>query len=302
MTLDRTKGRNPNLGFGMVPPKPPRQERYNIAARHVLDLLNGAETDEHSLDAASEVKGLCNRILREDQPDWVVVWLRMGLPSLRRLSWMANDLPNLRQAIKDDDRGKQSWVAERLQRAGLATALEYFLGGDEPPEEPGMGYLYVLSTRTERGLLKIGQTRRDVLKRVEEINRATGVVEPFSPRRVWRVRDPIETEKQVHALLNAHRVRKDREFFRISLPEASSRIEHHLRSVDGKVRSRGTIKHFFEDRGYGFIRSDGLDYFFHASELRMSDSSGLNDGLAVSFDRLDTSFGPAAADVQPISD
>ncbi|MCY4260606.1 MAG: hypothetical protein OXC91_10130 [Rhodobacteraceae bacterium] len=102
-TLNREQGRNPNLGFGMVPPKPATLSRYLHSAQNVVDILFGSEPNENALDSISETKGLCNRVLREDQPDWVVVWLRLGLPNRRRLRWMARDLPILRQAVKEGD-------------------------------------------------------------------------------------------------------------------------------------------------------------------------------------------------------
>lgn len=298
MTLDTTKGRNPNLGFGMVPPKPVRLEKYTRSVRSVLGLLGGAARDPESLDAISEVKGLCNRIVREDQPDWIIVWLWMGLPSKLRLNWMAEDLVAWRLAYKEDEITAQSWIAERLQRAGLMTALTYFLREDEPPEEDGMGFLYLLSTRADPSLLKIGQTKRDLITRVNEINRVTGIVEPYSPRRIWRVRNPMKVEKEVHELLADVRVRKDREFFRTEMSKASSLIERHLRSVDGRVRFRGRVKKVFSERRFGFIVADDLDYFFHASEVRQPNFDNLSEGDLVSFDRLDTTFGLAAADVQ----
>jgi len=298
MTLDRRNGRNPNLGFGMVPPKPVKLDAYTTAAQQLLDVLSGGPATADTPASVSEVKGLCNRILREDQPDWALVWLWMGLPSKLRLKWIVADLPALRQACLADDPAEQSYIVERVQRAGLMTALSYFVKHDEPPQEPGMGYLYLLSTRADRKLLKIGQTTRDVPKRVEEINRATGVVEPLSPRRIWRVRDPVETEKRVHELLADYRVRSDREFFRLELSEAAPKIEQYLRDIDGKMRLRGAVEKIFPDRRYGFIRADDLDYFFHASEVRNPNFSTLQEGDHVSFDRLDTSFGLAAADIQ----
>ena len=298
MTLDRTGGRNPNLGFGHVPPKQKTLARYTDASRHVISLLSGGAPNEKTLDAISEVKGLCNRILREDQSDWVVVWLWMGLPSRVRLKWMADDLPDFRSAFKEDDLAEQSNIAERLQRAGLLTALTYFIHEDEPPEEEGWGYLYLLSTRSDRDLLKIGQTGRDVLKRVEEINRATGVVEPLSARRVWRVRNPSDCEKAVHSLLASYRVRSDREFFCLPMSKAAGIIETHLRSSDSKMRIRGHVKRVFSERKFGFIETDGIDYFFHASEVRNPSFEELAVGDEVSFDRLDTTLGLAAADIQ----
>lgn len=39
-------------------------------------------------------------------------------------------------------------------------ALHFFMEGEEPPPQPERGYLYLLSTRADRDLVKIGQTQR----------------------------------------------------------------------------------------------------------------------------------------------
>ncbi len=297
-TLNREQGRNPNLGFGMVPPRPETLSRYLHSAQNVVDILFGSEPNENALDSISEVKGLCNRVLREDQPDWVVVWLRLGLPNRRRLKWMARDLPTFRQAVKEGDVHGYEWVAESLQRAGLGTALRFFIKGDELSLEEGCGYLYLLSTRSDRSLIKIGQTQRSLLKRVEEINRATGVVDPFSPRNIWFVVDPVGAESAAHELLSEYRVRVDREFFRIEPREASRKITELLRTTDAEARPSGYVKFINADKRYGFIKAADSDYFFHMSELQGLELHDIQIGNQVTFTRLDTRLGPAAADVR----
>lgn len=74
-------------------------------------------------------------------------------------------------------------------------------------------YIYILSQKSEKKLLKIGMTTRNVIKRCNEINSATGVVFPFSPRKVYRVKDAIIAERKVHEELDEYRIRADREFF-----------------------------------------------------------------------------------------
>jgi len=272
-------------------------ERYQHAANVVLRALGGDVDQPAILDAISEVKGLCNRINREDQPDWMLVWLWMGLPDRRRLKWMAYDLVAYRLAHKAHDEAQASYVAERLQRAGLMTALNYFLKQDEPPVEEGMGFLYLLSSRANKQLLKIGQTRREIVKRVDEINRATGLVEPLSVRHLWRVRDPVRAERDVHQLLAQHRIRVDREFFLMEFRDAVRIIEEYLAGSDASVRRRGVVKRIFPDRGFGFLTSDEIDFFVHASEVADDQFQHLAVGDPVTFDRLDTSFGLAAAKV-----
>ncbi|WP_413789078.1 GIY-YIG nuclease family protein [Bacillus kandeliae] len=45
----------------------------------------------------------------------------------------------------------------------------------------------MLSRREEPNVLKIGMTNRSIEKRIKEINSATGVLFPFSVKRVFKV-------------------------------------------------------------------------------------------------------------------
>lgn len=62
----------------------------------------------------------------------------------------------------------------------------------------------------------------------------------------------------------------------------------------------GMVKKLTKDRGFGFIRAeDGVDYFFHNSEL----GGGLTpeqvrEGLRVTFEPRQTDKGPRAIDVK----
>ena len=64
-------------------------------------------------------------------------------------------------------------------------------------------------------MLKIGYTTRSIYDRVNEINSATGILEPYGVRAIWTVDDPRQIENMIHRQLEQYRIRKDREFFRI---------------------------------------------------------------------------------------
>ncbi len=52
-----------------------------------------------------------------------------------------------------------------------------------------------------------------------------------------------------------------------------------------QVMSKGTVKWFNPDKGYGFIsREDGDDLFVHFSEIQMDGFRTLEEGSAVEFD------------------
>ena len=108
-------------------------------------------------------------------------------------------------------------------------------------EEPDGGYIYILSTREFRDILKIGVTTRSVEQRVKEINSATGVVIPFGVRYLWNVKEPEKTERQIHKLLADYRVRNDREFFHIEYPQAKKMIDSMINSTGKAVRMSGTV-------------------------------------------------------------
>jgi len=297
-SLNRIGGRNPNLAFGMVPPKPEVQDRYVAAVATVeVALTRDCSISETLLAAISEVKGLFNRSSRQDQPDWFFVWERLGLPSSRRLGLIVRDLNNWRSSIKTGASDKAEAARERLQRGGVVTALRYFLGQLTPSEEAGAGYLYLLSNRNDRTLLKIGRSTREVAVRVNEINAATGIVEPFGVRHLWRVRDATTAEANVHSLLAEFRIRTDREFFRLEYREAVARIDRYLQEANAKLRQRGTVKRLFRDRGYGFIETSESDYFFHAYDVTGRRFETLVEGDTVEFDRADTTQGLAAIEV-----
>jgi len=63
----------------------------------------------------------------------------------------------------------------------------------------------------------------------------------------------------------------------------------------------GTIKKITKDRGFGFIvGEDGVEYFFHQSELRGGLTfDQLREGQSVRFETAQSDKGPRAADVHP---
>jgi CspA family cold shock protein len=63
----------------------------------------------------------------------------------------------------------------------------------------------------------------------------------------------------------------------------------------------GTIKKVTRERGFGFISGEnGVDYFFHQSELRGDlKFDELREGQRVSFEATQSDKGPRAADVHP---
>jgi cold shock protein len=61
---------------------------------------------------------------------------------------------------------------------------------------------------------------------------------------------------------------------------------------------RGTVKWFNESKGFGFIESEGKDYFVHFSAIQGSGFKTLAEGAAVEFKATQGQKGPQAEEVE----
>ena len=65
--------------------------------------------------------------------------------------------------------------------------------------------------------------------------------------------------------------------------------------------SKGTVKWFNNQKGYGFITAeDGKDVFVHFSGLNMEGFKTLEEGAAVEFDITDGAKGPQAVNFEVV--
>ena len=65
--------------------------------------------------------------------------------------------------------------------------------------------------------------------------------------------------------------------------------------------SKGTVKWFNNQKGYGFITAeDGKDVFVHFSGLNMEGFKTLEEGASVEFDFTDGAKGPQAVNVEVV--
>lgn len=60
---------------------------------------------------------------------------------------------------------------------------------------------------------------------------------------------------------------------------------------------RGIVKWFNDGKGFGFISSEGSDYFVHFKEIQSEGFKSLKDGDRVTFERGDSPKGPVAKNV-----
>lgn len=220
-------------GFGMAPFKASTESSYKEAIVIVKDFVSGNKVIINSelLDSISSVKGLFNRIVKENQWDWFTVNMYFDYPQTIDVKIIVSALVSLRNAIlhKNNEEGKKA--IEKLVNNNFMLYCSNFIAFDinkDTSEE----YLYILSRKEEKEILKIGMTTRNIQKRVNEINSATGVLFPYSARKVYKVKNSRLVEKNIHMLLSQYRIRSDREFFRITFSEACSIIEKYLETND----------------------------------------------------------------------
>ena len=216
-------------GFGAAPFKPETLNKNKAALKYVLKYID-KQAITKNIDICNEisiVKGLFNRIIRQDQWDWFTAYMYFDYPSYQDCSNIVRLLSNLRTSIKRENLEEAEKVSLHIQKTNFPLYsirfLEFNINSDDTDE-----YIYILSRREEKDLLKIGMTTRNVLKRCQEINSATGVVFPYAPRKVFRVKNGKDAERIVHQALEEYRIRADREFFRCNYSEACEIIEDCL--------------------------------------------------------------------------
>ena len=274
-------------GFGMAPISTRMRQRYDNAVQTGLNFLESRDVDvEVNIDDFSELKGMFNRCLRQDQWDWFSVFEELGHPDRKFLRSIPSGLVDLRRAVKDDKRDLLERIRERLIRSNLLTYLYHYQGTFVESPDFDYGWLYILSAKQQPDVLKIGMTNRSVQQRIKEINAATGVLYPLSARKIFRVSDAKNSEQEVFELLKEFRLRPDREFFSLPYPAAARLIEGHLMQNRLCHRQRGHIVWFDPEKSFGFIKSlqQDEDVFFHRSEVLVADLPNLQTDTQVEFE------------------
>src|ERR1700693_4080641 len=104
-----------------------------------------------------------------------------------------------------------------------------------------IGYVYVLSNPVLFGLLKVGFTCGEVDKRRRELSGATGIPAEFVVEYFQLSDDVEDTEKLVHADLDAHRIGENREFFRIAIETVIEAIQRHAKPPQLSFQRIGTL-------------------------------------------------------------
>ena len=219
-------------GFGNAPLKNSHRNKTEAAMLTLLKILEDLPDSPglEQLEAISHVKGQFTRTIKQDQWDWSTVWLLLGRPSRQPANRISKKLGQLRSALNNQDRQLAEQIRSELNETDILRYIDNFLAGgrDADRHEGTTGYIYILSTRSQPGFLKIGMTQRSVEARVKEINSSTGVIIPYGVRAAWEVDNASEVEREIHTLLAEYRVRSDREFFELEFNKASKFINEYL--------------------------------------------------------------------------
>jgi hypothetical protein len=222
-------------GFGMAPPFAEIQREREQACRNLILIIEeqSLELAGSSLAEISLVKGLFTRVWKQDQWDYFTVWTQLGRLGRKKAKTISFLLRDLRVSAKEAAQFDFENSVLALRQENFTRYLKFFL--NEMKLESKGGYIYILSTREQRDVLKIGYTERTVEERIKEINSSTGVVIPYGCRAVWTVENASVVEKEIHAIFSDERIRNDREFFKIDFYEAFGRINDFIRSRNNEL-------------------------------------------------------------------
>lgn len=112
--------------FGRLPVSDRMRPRYLKAGREILAILRGAsELSQGAAGSLSEVKGLLNRCIRHDQPDWVTVYELFGRPTFDELSVAASLLAEISRSVRAGE-AQSSELLPNLRATRLADLLDRF--------------------------------------------------------------------------------------------------------------------------------------------------------------------------------
>lgn len=107
------------------------------------------------------------------------------------------------------------------------------------------GFVYILSNPTMPGLLKIGMTRFDPSRRVQELSSATGVPTPFNLVYYREFSNCVVAETEIHSILASKGLRynNQREFFQLILLQQLTLYFHYqINQVKNNTLNRFVLK------------------------------------------------------------
>jgi hypothetical protein len=111
-----------NSDFGRLPISDRMRPRYASALADILRMLSeeGEEPGIPLAPSISEVKGMINRCLRKDQPDWLSAYKALGRPAWGWMRRTVGVLDRLRRALRDADEAAVAAARSELRKLGAA--------------------------------------------------------------------------------------------------------------------------------------------------------------------------------------
>lgn len=288
----------------MAPISSKMRQRYDNAVQNVLDFLyQNINYTDLIPENISELKGMFNRCSKEDQWDWFSVHTEFNYPSKRDMRSIVNDLKELRKYLLSKEISHLDANLERLVKSGILNCLISYQDGEiDHVANKDSGWVYILSTRENPTILKIGMTTRSVSQRVKEINSATGVLFPLSARAVYRVKNAKKAEASIFKELEEYRIRKDREFFKIPFGVAVENIKNYIDKEKLGLRLTGKLLWYNDQKKFGFI-DDGTkeNIFLHRSQLDFNEIKMMTTGVQIEYSLLHRPQGKLAIEVKIVT-
>ena len=288
----------------MAPISSKMRQRYDNAVQNVLDFLyQNINYTDLIPENISELKGMFNRCSKENQWDWFSVHTEFNYPSKRDMRSIVNDLKELQKYLLSKEISHLDANLERLVKSGILNCLISYQDGEiDHVANKDSGWVYILSTRENPTILKIGMTTRSVSQRVKEINSATGVLFPLSARAVYRVKNAKKAEASIFKELEEYRIRKDREFFKIPFGVAVENIKNYIDKEKLGLRLTGKLLWYNDQKKFGFI-DDGTkeNIFLHRSQLDFNEIKMMTTGVQIEYSLLHRPQGKLAIEVKIVT-
>lgn len=159
--------------FGMAPYKKETYKQILFSIDILEESLNNKSVDfNRMLESISRIKGLYNRIIRQDQWDWMTTAAYFDFPTTYECRHIVSFLSHLKSGINSSDEHLILQAKDRLCKSTVRCHFQNFRTYNPAVGRNGQ-YIYILSRREDRDVLKIGMTTRDVVVRAREINSAT---------------------------------------------------------------------------------------------------------------------------------
>ncbi|MGL5902415.1 MAG: GIY-YIG nuclease family protein [Cetobacterium sp.] len=131
------------------------------------------------------------------------------------------------------------------------------------------GFVYALINPGMPGYVKIGKTKRDVEKRVNELSSSTGVPHKYACAYSIEVSDCHIVEKKLHEDFSQYRVNNNREFFEIDLKNVIDKMLEYQNNFSFKEDSNNlkmALNYYFGSNGYLEDLFKARKYFEYALE------------------------------------